>query len=144
MKLVTLARFSVAMLALGVLSVFTSALSAATTDSTLLTIERNIVERTNMNRIRHGLAPLQIDEQLMGSARRHATWMARNRVMRHTHANVAENIAAGQNSSQQAVGDWMNSPGHRANILNGSYRRIGVAAYRGADGQVYWCQQFMW
>ena len=37
----------------------------------------------------------------------------------------------------------MNSPGHRANILNPGYRRIGVAAYRTPEGTVYWCQQFL-
>jgi uncharacterized protein YkwD len=110
----------------------------------LLTIEQNIVQQTNSHRSRFGLPPLQVDHQLMQSARHHAAWMARNRVMRHTSAMVAENIAAGQSSSGEAVSDWMNSPGHRANILSGSYSRIGVAAYRGHDGQVYWCQQFLW
>ena len=144
MKRGTVAGAVSAMLAFSILCVVNTAAHAATTDGSLLTIERNIVEQTNHNRMRHGLAPLQIDGHLMSSARQHAIWMARNRVMRHTNANVAENIAAGQHSSNQAVSDWMNSPGHRANILNGSYRRIGVAAYRGADGQVYWCQQFLW
>jgi uncharacterized protein YkwD len=114
------------------------------TDASLLTIEQNIVQRTNSQRLRHGLPPLQIDHQLMGSARRHAMWMARNRVMQHTSATVAENIAAGQHSSDQVVSDWMNSSGHRANILSSRYSRIGVAAYRGRDGQIYWCQQFLW
>lgn len=112
--------------------------------NSLITVEMNIVQKTNAERARFGLPPLQIDHSLMSSARNHAQWMARNRAMQHTRANVAENIAAGQSTSTEAVGDWMRSPGHRANILNGSYRRIGVAAYRGFDGQVYWCQQFIW
>ena len=115
-----------------------------TAKDSLITVERNIVQKTNAERARHGLPPLAIDNSLMGSARSHAQWMARNRVMQHTSAMVAENIASGQSSSGEVVGDWMQSPGHRANILNGSYRRIGVAAYRGFDGQVYWVQQFLW
>lgn len=106
-------------------------------------IEHNIIAKTNAQRARYGKAPLTIDESLMHSARSHAQWMARNRVMQHTRANVGENVAMGQNSSTQAIQDWMNSPGHRANILSNQYSRIGVAAYRGNDGQVYWCQQFL-
>lgn len=110
----------------------------------LLAIERNIVKHTNTERARHGLPPLQVDSQLMQQTRQHAMWMATRRVMQHTSAAVAENIAAGQRSPDEVVRDWMNSPGHRSNILGSQYKRIGVAAYRGADGQVYWCQQFLW
>jgi uncharacterized protein YkwD len=113
-------------------------------DTSLLTIERNVIEQTNVQRARFGLPPLQTDWQLQNSARRHAAWMATRRIMQHTTATVAENIAVGQYSSHQAVQDWMNSSGHRANILNSGYTRIGAAAYRGADGQIYWCQQFLW
>ena len=49
----------------------------------------------------------------------------------------------GQNSSAEAVNSWMNSPGHRANMLNGGYSRIGAAAYTGSNGRVFWCVQFL-
>ena len=62
----------------------------------------------------------------------------------HGRDAVAENIASGQSTPGEAIRDWMNSAGHRANILNARYTRIGAAAYRGPDGQVYWCQQFLW
>jgi uncharacterized protein YkwD len=57
---------------------------------------------------------------------------------------VAENIAMGQPSVRGVINSWMTSPGHRANILNARYRRLGVAAYRTPDGTIYWCQQFLW
>lgn len=110
----------------------------------LLTIESNIVRYTNTERARYGLPPLQVDPQLMASARRHAAWMARSRTLQHTSAVVAENIAMGQSTSHEAVADWMSSSGHRANILGSGYSRIGAAAYRGPDGRIYWCQQFLW
>lgn len=113
-------------------------------DLELIAVERQIIERTNHERERYGLPRLAIDQRLMKNARRHAAWMARSTVLQHTSAAVAENIAQGQSSAQEAVRDWMNSPGHRANILSSSYSRIGVAAYRGPDGQAYWCQQFLW
>ncbi len=113
----------------------------------LLPIEENIVKYTNAERAKHGLPALQIDRELMKSARQHASWMANNRSLVHTRRPVAghivaENIAMGQPRSRSAVRDWMNSSGHRANILNRGHRRIGAAAYRTQNGTIYWCQQF--
>jgi len=111
-------------------------------ENDLLPIEANIVRFTNAERARYGLPALEIDQNLMKSARRHCSWMTRNRRLVHTSLPVAENIAMGQRDSRMAVRDWMNSSGHRANILNRGYRRIGVAAYRTLSGTIYWCQQF--
>jgi uncharacterized protein YkwD len=111
-------------------------------DDELLAIEANVVSYTNAERARYGLPPLEVDKQLMKSAREHGSWMAWNRVFQHTRRAVAENIAMGQPSSQDVVRSWMNSSGHRANILNPNHRHIGVAAYRTASGTIYWVQQF--
>lgn len=108
----------------------------------LAAIEANLVSFTNQERARHGLPPLKVDVKLMESARQHAQWMTRNRAMVHTSRPVAENIAMGQPHSSNAVRAWMNSPGHRANILNMAHRVIGVAAFRTDNGTIYWCQQF--
>ncbi|MGC4001681.1 MAG: CAP domain-containing protein [Pirellulales bacterium] len=104
-------------------------------------IENEIVAHTNAQRARSGLRPLRIDFGLMNTARAHAGWMARNRSMTHGSYPVAENIAAGQPNAASAMNSWMNSSGHRANIMGG-YSSIGVAAVTGANGQTYWCQQF--
>ncbi len=117
--------------------------SVSTAAFDLFSVESNIIAKTNSQRVRNGKSPLTMDESLMRSARQHCSWMAKNRTMQHTRASVAENIAMGQSSSGEAVQDWMSSPGHRANMLSGEYTRIGVAAYRGRDGRVYWCQQFL-
>jgi uncharacterized protein YkwD len=106
-------------------------------------VEERIVEKTNAERRRHGLPPLEVDGHLVRSARRHTAWMTRSRTLQHTSAAVGENIAMGQQSSTEAVQSWMNSSGHRANILSSGYRKIGVAAYTASDGTVYWCQQFL-
>jgi uncharacterized protein YkwD len=108
----------------------------------LRTIEANIVSCTNQERARYGLPPLEVDKEPMGTAREHAEWMTQNQAMVHTSRPVAENIAMGQPDSSEAVQAWMNSSGHRANILNPGHRRIGVAAFRTASGVIYWCQQF--
>jgi uncharacterized protein YkwD len=106
-------------------------------------IEARIIERTNSQRVRRGLRPLIVDVGLLRSARQHAAWMTNRRSMTHTTKPVGENIAMGQRSSHEVVNTWMNSSGHRANILNAGYTRIGVAAYRTPDGTTYWCQQFL-
>jgi uncharacterized protein YkwD len=108
----------------------------------LIAIEQEIVDYTNAERTRHGLTALEVCPDLFESARRHAAWMTNNQTMRHTSDPVAENIAMGQRSSEEAVRDWMNSSGHRANILNPRHLRIGAAAYRTPDGTIFWCQQF--
>ena len=105
-------------------------------------IEAEIVAHTNAQRARYGLPPLSVCPNLMSSARQHCQWMASANSMTHTRAAVAENIAAGQNSPSEALNSWMNSSGHRANILGGGYSTIGVAAFTSASGQTYWCQQF--
>lgn len=109
----------------------------------LAQVEQNIVTYTNAERKRYGLPPLEIAPDLVASARAHCAWMTRNRTLQHTRKAVAENIAMGQRNSREAVRDWMGSSGHRANILNRSHRRIGVAAYRTEGGTIYWCQQFL-
>jgi uncharacterized protein YkwD len=105
-------------------------------------VEVNIVSYTNEERGRYGLPPLEVDKELMSTAREQAAWMARSGNMVHTRRPLAENIAMGQTHSSEAVQSWMGSSGHRANILNPGHRRIGVAAYRTGGGLIFWCQQF--
>ena len=111
-------------------------------ESDLLTIEQNIVNLTNAERTKRGLPALKLDASLMKTSRHHASWMASRRKMVHSRLNLGENIAMGQRTSTSAVRAWMNSSGHRANILNRSYKKIGAAAYRTPTGTIYWCQQF--
>lgn len=106
-------------------------------------VEQNIIEQTNAQRARYGLPALEVSHDLMQSARRHTRWMTTRRALQHTSASVAENIAMGQRTTEEAIASWMASPGHRANMLSGGYTKIGVAAYSTPDGTVYWCQQFL-
>jgi uncharacterized protein YkwD len=103
--------------------------------------ESAVIAQTNAARARSGLPPLSADGQLMNGARNHARWMARNRNLSHG-SGVTENIAMGQTSATEATTSWMQSSGHRANMLDGGHTRIGVAMAHSADGTAYWCQQF--
>lgn len=60
-----------------------------------------------------------------------------------SYRTAGENIAMGQTSPQQVMQGWMNSSGHRANILNSSFTQIGVGIAKNAKGQYIWTQQFI-
>jgi uncharacterized protein YkwD len=108
----------------------------------LTSTETTVLEMTNNERVRRGLKPLVIDPSLVESARQHANWMAATHRMQHTSKPVGENIAMGQNTCTSVMSTWMNSSGHRANILGG-WNRVGAAAYTSPSGRVYWCLQFL-
>jgi len=115
--------------------------AALQTGAGLSQVESAVISKTNAARARSGLPPLAADGQLMNGARNQARWMARNRTLSHG-SGVVENIGMGQTSASEAVSSWMQSSGHRANILSGGYTRIGVAMAHSPDGTAYWCQQF--
>ncbi len=54
---------------------------------------------------------------------------------------AGENLAFGYNTPEEVVKAWMNSPGHKANILNSSYNKVGIGVYT-KDGTIYWTQLF--
>ena len=58
------------------------------------------------------------------------------------YSACGENIAAGQENISEVINMWLNSPGHRANILNGAYNRMGIAVYYGGEYGTYWVQIF--
>lgn len=60
------------------------------------------------------------------------------------YSGAGENIAYGQSTPEQVMQSWMNSSGHRANILNANYTTIGVGCYQNAAGVFYWVQSFVY
>lgn len=111
-------------------------------DFTLHPVEQGLLQQVNAERARYGLPLFQIDKRLQLMARQHCSWMANAQSMTHSSMNVAENIAMGQPDHASVTTTWMNSSGHRANILNGGHRFIGVCGYVSPSGQIFWCQQF--
>lgn len=118
---------------------------------------QQVVDLTNAERAKEGLAPLKIDSALTKSAQLKSQDMKDNNYFSHTsptygspfdqmkslginYKSAAENIAMGQRSAEEVVQGWMNSAGHRANIMNGSYTHIGVGL---SDSGYYWTQQFI-
>ena len=122
------------------------------TNIILFTIEQEVINKTNIERIKHGLSPLTIDKALLSSAREHCWHMVLTGSMHHNGSCSrcpnhrvwrGENIAMGYRNSDSVIRGWMNSSGHRANMLNPRHTKIGVAGYGvGIYGIKYWCQQF--
>ena len=119
--------------------------------------EAEVVTLTNDQRVAHGCPALRDDPRLRAAATGHSVDMrARGYFAHNTPDGVtpwtrieargysdpsAENIAMGQQTPQSVVDAWMNSPGHRANILNCSSKAIGVGVQFGPDGP-WWTQDF--
>ena len=122
-------------------------------------IENEVVTLTNNYRQANGCGALRIDGRLVAAARAHSTDMVTKNFFDHTGSNgsnfvqreaaagyttgaSAENIAWGYRSAQEVVTGWINSPGHRANIMNCSSIAVGVGLAYKADGTPYWTQDF--
>ncbi|MBB5323809.1 putative YkwD family protein/spore coat assembly protein SafA [Anoxybacillus tepidamans] len=123
-------------------------------------IENEVVRLTNQQRAKYGLPPLQIDWQLARVARYKSADMRNKNYFSHqsptygspftmiknfgiSYRTAAENIAAGQQTPQEVINAWMNSPGHRANILNKDFTHIGVGYAKGGSYGHYWTQMFI-
>jgi uncharacterized YkwD family protein/spore coat assembly protein SafA len=123
-------------------------------------IENEVVRLTNEQRAKYGLPPLKIDWQLARVARYKSADMRDKNYFQHNsptygspftmmknfgiqYRTAGENIAAGQRTPQEVVNAWMNSPGHRANILNKSFTHIGVGYAKGGSYGHYWTQMFI-
>jgi len=119
--------------------------------------EKQVVNLTNQERQKNGLPALKINTTLSKMAHTKANDMAVNHYFDHTsptygspfdmmkkfgitYRAAGENIAMGQKTPQEVVNGWMNSPGHRANILNKNFTEIGVGFVNNGN---YWTQEFI-
>ena len=128
--------------------------------------EAEVFRLTNLERTNNGLSAFQLNTALSGSARDHSIDMARGGFMSHTgsdgtsarqrieavNLNTAndvwrwgENVARGQRTPEAVVASWMNSTGHRANILSPYFTHLGVgfAYFAGDIMPTYWTQKFI-
>jgi uncharacterized protein YkwD len=105
-------------------------------------VEHKLLNAINNIRKQYGLKELILDRDLLLRTRRHCGWMANARRMVHSTDPCAENIAMGQPDVENVMGAWMRSSGHRANILNAGYTKVGLSGYTNEQGSPFWCQQF--
>jgi uncharacterized protein YkwD len=95
----------------------------------------------NQQRANNGAGPLQIDMNLQFATRRHAWTMATQHSMYHPANCGRENVACGQATCDSAIRTWMNSSGHRANLLYRGATRLGITGYVSSSGRCYWCMR---
>jgi uncharacterized protein YkwD len=118
-----------------------------------------VIKLTNGRRAKAGCKALKSNSLLKSAAQKHSVDMAKQDYFSHTGKDgrspfdrmedagysftaAAENIAAGQRTPSDVVEGWMNSAGHRKNILNCTYTEIGVGYAKGGSYGTYWTQNF--
>jgi uncharacterized protein YkwD len=121
-------------------------------------LQGDVVYLTNKQRALHGCADVHVDARLTEASTAHSAYMAQTGAFSHTGASgtdfiyrdqaahyphpLAENIAFGYRTGADVVVAWMNSPLHRANLLNCSATTVGVGAVVAVDGTPYITQDF--
>ena len=127
-------------------------------NSSILDIEREVVQLVNQERAKEGLSPLKIDLEISNIARIKSQDMSDKKYFSHnsptygspfdmlkqfgiTYKGAGENIAKGQRTAKEVVDAWMNSEGHRKNIMNPNYTHIGVGYV--STNTTYWTQLFL-
>lgn len=123
-------------------------------------MEQEVLKLVNQARAENGLNPLSWADDLADIARAHSADMIERGFFSHTNPDgqspfdriksngisyraAAENIAYGQPDAEAVMNSWMNSAGHRANILNENLKEIGMGAVKDSNGTVYWTQVFV-
>ncbi|WP_233629956.1 CAP domain-containing protein [Amycolatopsis sp. WAC 04197] len=120
--------------------------------------EEAVTRLVNLFRKKAGLEPFKTDERLRIAARRHCKDMARKNFCAHVAPDGStpadrmraagypnpggENVARGQVDPRTVVQAWLDSPGHRANLVNPQFTTIGVGVYFLSDAGPYWTQNF--
>lgn len=122
--------------------------------------ENEVVRLVNQERAKNGLPALTINWELARVARHKSQDMVNKRYFSHQsptygspftmmesfgirYSAAGENIAKGQRTPAEVMNAWMNSPGHRSNILSPSYNQIGVGLAKDKNGVCYWTQMFI-
>ncbi len=128
-------------------------------DQAVLNTQEEILKLVNAERAKNGLKALELDWQVSRVSQYKSDDMANNNYFSHQsptygspfdmlkqfnikYRSAGENIAKGQKTAQAVMTAWMNSSGHRANILGQGYTHLGVG-YTVKNGTTYWVQQFV-
>ena len=118
--------------------------------------EKEVLRLVNIERAKEGISPLEMDETLLNVAHIRSKEIKRKfshfrpdgtkwdtaLPSDHKYRTWGENIAYGQTTPKAVVEAWMNSEGHRKNIMNSNYNIIGVGCYKDEEGVYYWVQNF--
>ncbi|MFA5603722.1 MAG: LysM peptidoglycan-binding domain-containing protein [Bacilli bacterium] len=130
------------------------------TSNDLRALESEVIRLVNVERNKVGRSPLTTNNQVSNVARLKSQDFIDNNYFSHNSPTygtpfnmlksfgisftaAAENIASGQRTAAEVMKSWMNSSGHRENILSPTYNQIGVGVARDNNGNIYWTQMFI-
>lgn len=128
--------------------------------NSFLSFQKEVVRLVNVERSKRGLSELSFNTQLSNVATLKSQDMINKNYFSHTsptygspfdmmkqfnisYKTAGENIAKGQKTPEEVVNAWMNSKGHRENILNENFTDIGVGVAKSSKGNLYWTQMFI-
>ena len=122
--------------------------------------QQQVLDLVNAERTKRGISALTLDSNLSNVATKKSQDMVNKNYFDHTsptygspfdmmkqfgisYRTAGENIAKGQKTPQEVVTAWMNSEGHRKNILNPNFTNLGVGIAKDSKGTTYWTQMFI-
>ena len=122
--------------------------------------QQQVLDLVNAERTKRGISALTLDSNLSSVATKKSQDMVNKNYFDHTsptygspfdmmkqfgisYRTAGENIAKGQKTPQEVVTAWMNSEGHRKNILNPNFTNLGVGIAKDSKGTTYWTQMFI-
>lgn len=134
--------------------------STSTATNYLRLLETEVIRLVNVERSKAGRSALRENNEVSKVARIKSEDFVNHNYFSHnsstygtpfemlrnfgiTFTAAAENIASGQKTAKEVINTWMNSSGHRANILNSTYNQIGVGVAKDKNGNLYWTQMFI-
>ncbi|HDF4104530.1 TPA: sporulation protein [Clostridioides difficile] len=134
--------------------------NSGSTSENFSTYQKEVVDLVNIERSKAGLNPLTLDSSISNVATKKSQDMIDNNYFSHnsptygspfdmlkkfgiSYKTAGENIAMGQKTPKEVVNAWMNSEGHRKNIMNPNFSKIGVGVAQKSGGSIYWTQIFV-
>lgn len=143
------------LLSIGILSLFIFSVSFSTED-----YQKDMLALVNIEREKENLSPLALDEKLNEIAKDKVNLLIKEGKLNHLAGGykslgeflrtydveflmAGENIARKTRTNEETMNLWLNSKGHRANILNKSFTNIGIAKGSDENGDIYWVQIFI-
>lgn len=138
----------------------TNAPSTPNVSNDIRTLETEVIRLVNVERAKVGRSALIENNKISNVARIKSQDFIKNNYFSHnsptygspfdmlksfgiTYTAAGENIANGQRTAAEVMNSWMNSSGHRANILNSAYNQIGVGVARDKNGNLFWTQMLV-
>ncbi|MDK8451154.1 CAP domain-containing protein [Corynebacterium mastitidis] len=115
---------------------YATSTSAAPSTASTINMDQEILEATNKARAAEGLDPVELNAEMSSDSTTYAQFMSSTKTFEHAEGNFSENIAksTAKKTAEQLVQDWLDSPGHRANIMDKDVTMMGAGVVHDDNG----------